>query len=153
MNDLVVRLVLLGQVLSTCYMTGLIWFVQVVHYPLMNVTGTAEFTSYEARHTTLTTWVVGPPMLLEISTAFLLLTYRPTGISSVYAWGGLLLIGVIWISTATLQVPCHQILSNGFNETIHGRLVATNWIRTIAWSLRAALVIAMVWMTWDVRRA
>ena len=45
---------------ATLYMTGLIWFVQVVHYPLMGLTGKAEFSAYEQRHTLLTTWVVAP---------------------------------------------------------------------------------------------
>jgi hypothetical protein len=54
-------------------MTGLIWFVQVVHYPLFDEVGQAQFTSYEARHTNLTTIVVVVPMFIElISSAALL---------------------------------------------------------------------------------
>ena len=57
-------------------------------------------------------------------------------------WGaiiGLALVTLIWLSTALLQVPCHEDLSNGFDTEIHRRLVATNWIRTVAWSLRSLL--------------
>jgi hypothetical protein len=53
------------------------------------------------------------------------------------------LVAVIWLSTALLQVPAHGRLSAGFDAETGGFLVATNWIRTIAWSLRSAVV---VWM-------
>lgn len=145
MNDAIVKLVLLGQLASTLYMTGLIWFVQIVHYPLMNATGSVEFPNYETRHTALTTWVVGPPMLLEIATSILFLTFRPTGISSSYAWAGLFLIAIIWLSTALLQVPCHNGLTKAFDAVLHERLVMSNWIRTIAWSIRSGLLLTILW--------
>ena len=47
---------------ATLYMTGLIWFVQVVHYPLMARVGEDGFAEYEKHHQRLTTWVVAPPM-------------------------------------------------------------------------------------------
>ena len=54
---------------ATLYMTGLIWFVQVVHYPLMARVGGGGFAAYEAAHTNRTAWVVGPAMLAEAGTA------------------------------------------------------------------------------------
>ena len=56
-------------------------------------------------------------------------------------WMGLFLLLVIWLSTALLQVPCHNRLVNGFDPKIHHRLVKTNWIRTVAWSLRAIIAL------------
>ncbi len=35
---------------ATAAMTGLIWFVQVVHYPLFDLVGRAQFVGYEAAH-------------------------------------------------------------------------------------------------------
>ena len=55
MNDVMLRLVFLSQIASTLYMTGLIWFVQVVHYPLLGAVGGSEFSAYEQRHMSLTT--------------------------------------------------------------------------------------------------
>jgi hypothetical protein len=57
------------------------------------------------------------------------------------------LLAVIWISTAFVQVPCHEQLSQGFDKAVHQRLVWTNWLRTAAWSLRALLVLWMAWAT------
>lgn len=146
MNDAPTRLVLLGHLASTLYMTGLIWFVQVVHYPLFAWTGRAESSAYEQRHTALTAWVVAPPMLLEGATALLLFWFRPAGASTWQLLTGLALLAVVWLSTALLQVPCHELLSREFDPEVHGRLVSTNWIRTSAWSLRGLLVL---WMAWN----
>lgn len=135
---------LLANVFSTIFMTGLIWFVQVVHYPLFARVGDAEFPAYSRAHQTLTTLVVGPPMLVEALTAALLVVVRPVGVSTALMWVGLLLVGVIWLSTAALQVPSHAKLVQGFDPTIGSFLVHSNWIRTVAWTARAAIVLAML---------
>ncbi|MEM1030883.1 MAG: hypothetical protein AAGN82_11060 [Myxococcota bacterium] len=57
---------------------------------------------------------------------------------------GLALVVIIWGSTALIQVPAHSALSGGFDEGAHARLVATNWIRTVAWFIRSGLVVAML---------
>ena len=145
MSESLPRLFLLGHLAATLFMTGLIWFVQVVHYPLFAGTGGAEFADYEQRHTGLTTWVVGPPMLVEGATALLLFWYRPAGVAAWQLWAGAALLAVIWLSTALVQVPCHEVLSRGFDSLAHRRLVGTNWMRTAAWSLRGLLALWMVW--------
>jgi uncharacterized membrane protein len=143
MNESLPRLMLQLHFAATLFMIGVIWFVQVVHYPLFAQTGSANFVAYEQRHTSLTTWVVAPPMLLEVFTGLLLLGLRPTGVSTWQLWLGLTLLVVIWLSTALIQVPCHNLLSQGFDPVVHQRLVGTNWIRTVAWSLRGLLVLWM----------
>lgn len=142
------RWVLYAHAAATLYMAGLIWFVQVVHYPLFaevaRLGGAAAFAEYESRHTALTTLVVGPPMLMELAGAALLMFMRPPGIAGWAVWAGLALVGVIWASTALLQVPRHGELASGFTEAAHGALVATNWIRTAAWTLRVPLALWML---------
>lgn len=132
------------NVFSTLFMTGLIWFVQVVHYPLFDGVGLADFAAYEKRHSDLTTYVVIVPMFVELITAALLVWQRPEVITGREAWSGLGLVGIIWLSTAVLQVPQHGVLGAGFDEGAHGNLVVTNWLRTFAWSARALLI--MLWL-------
>ena len=132
---------LLAQVAATLFMTGLIWFIQIVHYPLLNRVGVEAFASYEGAHTRLTSWVVGPPMLIEAATSLNMVFWPPAGVSAGQAWSGLALVAVIWISTATMQVPQHRRLATGFDPSVHRSLVLTNWIRVLAWSLRALLVL------------
>ena len=61
--------VILIHTFSTLYMTGLIWFVQVVHYPLKSSVGHEAFKEYQRLHVMKTGWVVGPPMLMEAASA------------------------------------------------------------------------------------
>lgn len=136
--------ILLANAVSTLFMTGLIWFVQVVHYPLFAAVGAESFPAYSRLHQQLTTLVVGPPMLVEALTAGLLVVSRPPGVSAALAWAGLGLVVLIWLSTALLQIPSHGRLVSGFNAETGAFLVSTNWIRTIAWSARAAIVVAML---------
>jgi hypothetical protein len=127
------------------FMVGLIWVIQIVHYPLFDGVGTAEFPAYQRRHQHLMTWVVGPPMLMEVVSAVALIAVPPTQVGSATLWIGNMLLGVIWLSTIRLQVPCHAALSEGFQATVHARLVRSNWIRTAAWSARGIL---LVWAMW-----
>lgn len=133
-------MVLLLNCFATFFMTGVIWFVQLVHYPLFAGVGEADFSAYEARHASLTTLVVMPPMVIELLTAALLLIRRPGIVSPLEAWSGLALVILIWVSTAVLQVPLHNTLGNGFDATAHRLLVSGNWLRTVAWTLRSLLV-------------
>lgn len=144
MNELWQRWLFLGQLAATLYMTGLIWFVQVVHYPLFDGVGRAGFAAYEQRHSVLTTWVVAPPMLLELAAALMLLWNRPSWLPVSAVSAGLVLLAVIWLSTYIIQVPCHSRLVAGFDEAVHQRLVISNWIRTFAWTARSALLLGLV---------
>jgi hypothetical protein len=60
---------LLLQAFASFAMTGLIWFVQVVHYPLFRAVGSSGYAAYQERHMRLTKVVVVPRMLLEAATA------------------------------------------------------------------------------------
>jgi len=143
MNESLPHLLLPLNFAATLFMVGVIWFVQVVHYPLFAKAASTDFRAYELRHTALTTWVVAPPMLCEGITALLMFWFKPAGVASWQLAIGLALLIVIWLSTAFVQVPCHNALSQGFDTVVHRRLVGTNWIRTTAWSLRALLVLWM----------
>jgi hypothetical protein len=130
---------------ATLFMTGVIWFVQVVHYPLFSAVGRSEFPSYAKKHAARTTWIVAPPMLVELASALLLFRIRPADVSTWELSIGLSLLAVIWVSTALVQVPCHDVLQKGFDAAVCRRLVRTNWVRTVAWSLRGGL---FFWMAY-----
>ena len=143
------KAVLLVNVLATLTMFGAIWIVQVVHYPLFGLVGESTWTSYEAQHQSRITLVVGPAMVAELATA-VWLAVRP--FPGVPAWVfvlGAALVGLVWASTALLQVPLHASLSAAFSGEAHTRLVATNWIRTALWSARSGLMLWVVWRLLD----
>lgn len=135
---------LLAHLAATLYMVGLIWFVQIVHYPLFARVGEGGFPLYSEAHSRLTSYVVGPPMLLEAGTAFLLVFTRPEGVPLSLVIVGLALVAAIWLSTVLLQVPRHTALGSGFDRSQWQGLVGTNWIRTAAWSARGLVVLWML---------
>jgi hypothetical protein len=138
-------ILLLTNAAMAWFMTGLIWFVQVVHYPQFKCVGSGAFSIYHAGHTRLTTWVVGPPMLIELASAVGLVVYGGRVIAAPISWIGLILLAIVWISTAFLQVPRHDVLAKGWNDRAASLLCSTNWIRTIAWSARALLMTYAIW--------
>ena len=135
---------LLTNLAATLFMTGLIWFVQIVHYPLFAAVGAGEFRAYHADHSRRTTRVVLPVMLIEAATALLLPSWLPAGAPARAAWSALLLLALVWASTGLLQVPRHGQLGRGFDAAAVRALGAGNWLRTTAWSARAAL---LLWIT------
>jgi hypothetical protein len=132
---------LLANAGATLFMVGVIWFVQIVHYPLFARVGRSGFTAYSGGHTRLTGLVVGPPMLVEAATAVALVIWTPPGISVPLAWAGLVLVAGTWLSTALLQSPRHTALGRGFDPSVHRFLVTSNWVRTVLWSLRGLVVL------------
>jgi len=136
-------MVLLIHTSSTVFLAGLIWFVQIVHYPLFSRVGTESFPAYHRDHSRLTTWIVLPAMVVELGTAIYLLGKSTPADRPLFGFG-LALIGLIWGSTFLLQVPRHRELAAGFRKAAHRRLVRTNWIRTGAWTLRMLLVLFLL---------
>jgi hypothetical protein len=122
-------------------MVGLIWFVQLVHYPGFAQVGTDAFVSYTREHVRRTGWVVGPPMLAEAACAVLIIILAP---ASSLAWLGLALLIIIWLTTALVQVPVHRRLNETFDQTLVERLVRSNWIRTLAWSARGVVALLLL---------
>jgi len=132
--------VLLVHAGATLAMAGLIWFVQIVHYPLLGAVGPDAFTAYENAHIRRTGFVVTPLMFAELATAAWLAFAQP----GAAAYAGLALLAVIWLSTGLLQAPAHGRLARGFDPALHRRLVRTNWIRTAAWTARGVLALLIL---------
>lgn len=140
MNQWLEDSLLITQLASTLPLIGLIWTIQLVHYPLFKLVGDETQKAYQKAHMNRITWIVGPLMLAELTAAALLWVGDPTGLWEI---AGLVLVGIIWASTALIQVPCHGRLVEGFDPLAHRRLVRSNWIRTIAWTLRGVVVVVM----------
>jgi hypothetical protein len=140
------NLIFLAHAGSTLYLVGVIWIVQVLHYPLLENVGADGYAKYHNRHMTRITPVVAPAMILELLTAIYLVFIAFEPVNAFYFWCGLALILIIWISTFLVQVPLHEKLGASFNADAQRRLVSTNWIRTAAWTLRGALVLWMIWL-------
>ena len=124
------------QFAATAYMTGVIWMVQGVHYPMLGRVG-SSFDDCQTFHLSRMTYIVAGPMVVEAITAVLLVMRAP---AEPMWWVGLALLVGIWASTFFVQVPAHERLACSFDALTHRRLVRTNWIRTALWTARLAIV-------------
>jgi hypothetical protein len=131
------------HVAATWYLVGLCWLVQQVQYPLMSRVGDAFFVEYERAHVLRISPVVAPVMSIELVTGLQLSLFGDPVFRSPVHFVALGLIASIWLSTFLLQVPLHRRLESRFDAGDHARLVGTNWLRTIAWSLRG---VVLVWI-------
>ncbi|NJL15398.1 MAG: hypothetical protein HC913_21935 [Microscillaceae bacterium] len=134
---------LLGNLLVTAYLTGLIWTIQVLHYPSFAKFGPAAFSDFHPFHTARITLIVALPMVLELALAagLWLGAAIPEELLPPWLNAGLLgLVGLIWLSTFFWAIPLHNRLEQGFDLGIIQQLVAMNWIRTLAWTLRLGVL-------------
>ncbi len=124
---------------ATWFMVGLIWVIQVVHYPLFAGVGADGFIAYEAGHTRRMGAVLAIPASVEVVTAVALVWIEPPGIGAIAAYIGVALLAVTWLATAVVHLPIHRRLSLGYRANDIKRLVAANWFRTAAWTLRGGI--------------
>lgn len=134
------------HVFTTFAMTGVIWFVQGIHYPLFEKVGLASFGDYENTHTRLTGYLVGPLMLGELVSGFALALTHTNVDGFYFLWVGFGLIGFNWLVTFALFVPMHRSLRKEYRVDITKRLVSLNWIRTFTWTLRSGLLLYMIYV-------
>lgn len=128
------------QLILTSMLAGLCWTIQAVVYPQFANVPAAQFPAYHAAHMSRITWVVAPLMLGELVLSGLMV-YQ---LGTVVAWGLAALTGLVWLSTALIQVPLHRRLErDGLDLAVVQRLVRSNWIRTGAWTAR---VVGLAWL-------
>ena len=140
-------IILVVALAATWAMVGVIWVIQLVHYPLFDAVerGTDDilWRSFGDRHRRSISYVVGPFMLAEGVTGVWLIVDPPGDLSIVLPLVAGALMALAYGTTAFVSVPLHEHLTATYNEDSHRRLVSTNWIRTFAWTCRG-LVVAVI---------
>ena len=127
------------SVLTTAVMVGVIWVVQLVHYPFFHRIDRELFGDHMDAHRSRISYIVVPVMLVELGASIGLVVIE-SSLRLEFTTALALLLGV-WASTALLQVPSHSKLAAGYDESEVNKLVSTNWIRTILWTLRLLLLV------------
>lgn len=131
------EIILTSNILASFFLAGLIWFVQIVHYPAFLKVKDDNFQPFHRYHVSRTGLVVIPPMIVEMGSSIWL-----TSIFErlwIYNAVGLALVTGIWISTFAIQIRLHRKLQKKNYQQFIPRLIASNWIRTVLWSAKAAV--------------
>jgi hypothetical protein len=139
-------LLLLANLMLSAFLTGLIWFVQIVHYPIFRKVPASHFGAYHAAHTFTTSQVVALPMLIELGIGgWLVLQPVPANLRWV-SYAAYACVILIWAITFGVAVPLHnRLTAAGYDEAVINRLVAANWARTVGWTVRTALLAYVVY--------
>jgi hypothetical protein len=127
------------------YVTGQIWFGQIVVYPLFAKVGAAEYVTYHRYYSSR----IPLPVILPGFASFLL----PIGLvffgpESVPLWMYLanVVCGLVGLLvTVALEIPRHAKLEEGGKqEAVMKELIRYNWPRTLALTGSALLTLAML---------
>lgn len=119
-------------------LVGLIWVIQLVKYPAFHFVEKERFFAYHQHHEKSITIIVLPLMLTELSLSFWIGINHQWEIKTLLS---LLLVLGIWLSTFLVQIPLHRKLEKGKDENAINKLVKTNWVRTILWTVKGALLL------------
>lgn len=136
--------VVLLQIISTFLLTGLTWYVQLVHYPLFHFIPKADFKQFHLGHVTRTNLIVLTFLPIEVFTSAITAYYGFPGLSHNQWILGFLVSVAICLCTIVIQMPLHAKLSQEKTDEVIDRLVLSHWIRTALWSMRVALLGGMI---------
>ena len=139
-------IILINLILSLIAV-GLIWTIQLVHYPSMQFISKDKFIDFHNFHSIRISLIAIPLMGLELITSFLLLFNNLENSIQIYFLGNFIIVLLIWLSTFMIQVPFHNILSKGKDSNIISKLTLSNWLRTFLWTIRSILMVMIFLIT------
>ena len=129
--------IFLINLFSSLFLCGLIWLVQMVHYPIFHRLDKNEFINHMEFHQKRISYIVVPLMITELVTSgvlsFISEQFQILHIS------GLILVLLVWMATFFYSVPLHSALMDGYSRKSVNKLCSTNRIRVFLWTVKAVL--------------
>ena len=136
--------VLLGHLIFTSIMTGVIWVIQIVHYPSFHFIEKELYTAFQKFHMNKISIIVIPIMLAELITGMMLFLDKSS--KSPFLIVSFVILVLIWLITGAFFSKAHNELMTGYQELVVNQLVVMNWIRTLLWTLRLLLLTCFVYL-------
>ena len=136
--------VLLGHLIFTSIMTGVIWVIQIVHYPSFHFMEKELYTAFQKFHMNKISIIVIPIMLAELITGMMLFLDKSS--KSPFLIISFVILVLIWLITGVFFSKAHNELMTGYQELVVNQLVVMNWIRTLLWTLRLLLLTCFVYL-------
>jgi hypothetical protein len=125
-------------------MTGMIWSMQILEYPLFALVGPREFPAYHRRHNRGLPFLVILPSLAAFASAVVVIFTRPAGLP---LWATLVVAVLdllIIVATVALEAPLHARLDReGSQALLIRQLVQGNWIRTVLWTVNPIFLLVL----------
>jgi hypothetical protein len=117
-----------------------------VNYSSWHLIGTAEFVTYHKFITPRVLAFLVVPTALATVFCILMLRFRPPSIPAWSVWLVIALQAVLWISSATIQIPIQfKLQAQGLSAPLIDHLIVTNlWLRRVPNILAAAIFLWMM---------
>lgn len=137
-------------------MVGLIWTIHVVHYPLFAYVGESTYAAFQSEHVNRIGKLLFLPWLTEGLTLLGILILAFLGKNRALRLPVFLNgvgMAIALVISGFWSAPAHGDLANGFDASVHHRLMNANLVRSLAWTLCgicAVWLVARLWST-DVR--
>ena len=127
------------------YGNGAAFVESFVNYSSWHLIGRDEFVAYHRFISPRVLSLLVAPALLGTVFTVLMLWARPAAIPLWAVWTAITAQAVVWLSTATIQVPIQvQLSAHGQSVELIDRLITTNfWLRRIPYAVCAGL---FLWM-------
>ena len=125
-------------------MTGVIWVIQIVHYPSFHFIEKELYTAFQKFHMNKISIIVIPIMLAELITGMMLFLDKSS--KSPFLIISFVILVLIWLITGVFFSKAHNELMTGYQELVVNQLVVMNWIRTLLWTLRLLLLTYFVYL-------
>ena len=130
---------------SNLMLIGLIWIVQIVHYPSFLYVEKTKYFDFQDFHMKRISYIVVPLMLTELLSALALIPKNTNlEVRGILFWISFILMAFIWIWTFFINVPLHSKLTHSFDDKLIHALIRSNWPRTIAWTIKGGVLIYLL---------
>ena len=127
------------HLIATSMMVAIIWIVQILHYPTFLFINKKQYTDFQQFHMNKISYIIVPIMAVELFSGLGILFIIQIQQISFYVSFALLIL--IWMITGLLFTKYHSDLSKKYNEETILQLIRFNWIRTLFWTMRFALLL------------
>ena len=132
---------LMIHIISTSIMVGVIWVMQLVHYPSFKYVKESDYIIFQKYHMSNISYIVFPVMFTELITALIILFF---GEKSLFFVLSLICLFLIWVITGVLFTKYHSILKEGKDLMIIEKMIKANWIRALLWTMRLIMILFVI---------
>lgn len=122
------------ELILTSILTGLIWTIQLINYPQLSLVKAQDYSAFHLSHIRAITPLVAPLMVMEV--LFWGMNLYQKNVSFLVSLCSFVLLAFVWGTTFFVSVPLHNQMVAAKNIDLIKKLVLTNWIRTIAWTVK-----------------
>ena len=127
------------------YVTGQIWFAQIVVYPLFAKVGRDEYVAYHGSYSSRIPLPVIVPGFASFLLPVALVFFAPASVPPWMVWANAACGLVGLLVTVALEIPRHARLEKGGKqEQVIRELVRYNWPRTLSITASALLTLLML---------